>query len=139
MNPATETRLATMSGEVVHFELPADNVERAQTFYRKTFGWKMDPIPGMGYTMVGTSPSDENGVPKEPGAINGGMARREAPLNAPVFTILVDDIEGSAKAIAKNGGKVVRKKMEIGGGMGYAAYFADCEGNIVGLYQRPKE
>ncbi|MGI0156195.1 MAG: VOC family protein, partial [Thermoplasmata archaeon] len=40
-----------MSGEVCHFEIPADNQERAGKFYSTTFGWKLNPMPGMDYTM----------------------------------------------------------------------------------------
>ncbi|VVB85161.1 Uncharacterised protein [uncultured archaeon] len=30
--------------KVVHFEIPADDLERAQKFYRNVFGWKMAGI-----------------------------------------------------------------------------------------------
>ena len=125
-----------MSGEVVHFELPADNPERARKFYAKTFGWKMNPIPEADYTMVGTAAVDGEGRPKEPGTINGGLAKRQGPLQHPVVTIIVDEISDAEKTIEKNGGKVVQKKSPIGdGSMGYTAYFTDPEGNVVGLFQ----
>ena len=62
-----------MTGRVVHFEIPADDVDRARSFYRDAFGWQMSGLPEMGYTMVGTTPTGENGMPSEPGSINGGM------------------------------------------------------------------
>ena len=37
---------------VVHFEIPADNLERAQEFYNRVFGWKMQPVAGLNYTIV---------------------------------------------------------------------------------------
>lgn len=119
---------------VVHFELPADNVERAQTFYREAFDWRMNSMPGMGYTMVGTSETDETGRPTQPGAINGGMLARQAPINAPVITINVDDIDASLTTIEKLGGRTARGKEPVGD-MGFAAYFTDTEGNVVGLWQ----
>lgn len=125
-----------MSGEVVHFEIPADNVERARKFYQETFGWQINAMPEMDYTMVGTTPSDENGRPTQPGSINGGLLKREEPVKCPVVTIRVDDIDSAARAIAKNGGKMTRKKEPIGdGSIGFAAYFKDSEGNVVGLFQ----
>jgi predicted enzyme related to lactoylglutathione lyase len=124
-------------GSVVHFEIPADNLKRAQKFYAKVFGWQIMPMPEMEYTMLGTTPSDKDGMPKELGAINGGMGARGAPLSHTVVTINVDDIDASLKLIAKKGGKVVRKKLAIGP-MGFVAYFKDSEGNVVGLYQAPK-
>jgi predicted enzyme related to lactoylglutathione lyase len=90
---------------VVHFELPADDVERAQAFYREAFDWQMNSMPGMGYTLVGTSPTDESGRPTEPGAINGGMLARQAPITAPVITIGVDDIDAALNTVEKLGGR----------------------------------
>lgn len=59
-----------MTGKVVHFEIPVDDVKRAKAFYNKAFGWQMAPVPEMEYTMVGTTPSDKNGRPKEPGQLD---------------------------------------------------------------------
>ena len=125
-----------MSGEVVHFELPADNPERARKFYKSTFGWKLETMPQFDYTMIQTGEANEQGMPKEPGYIGGGMAKRGAPVEHTVVTIKVDDIEQALKNIEKNGGKTVQKKQAIGdGAMGFTGYFKDPEGNIVGLYQ----
>jgi len=123
-----------MSGEVVHFEIPADNTKRARTFYEKTFGWKMNIVPEMDYTLVTTGPADGEGMPKAPGYIGGGIGPRDGPLKVPVVTIMVDDIEAAAKTIQKNGGKMVRGKVQVGD-MGFAAYFTDSEGNVLGLFQ----
>jgi hypothetical protein len=128
-----------MSGEVVHFEIPTDNAERARKFYSLAFGWKMQHMPEFEYTMVGTSPSDEEGMPKSPGMINGGMGARHDPLVHPTITINVEEINDAEKAIVKHGGTIVVKKQPIGdGSMGFTAYFKDTEGNIIGLYQRGK-
>lgn len=122
-----------MGGRVVHFEIPADDLARAEDFYRDAFGWEINSIPGMGYTLVSTTPSTESG-PSEPGAINGGMLARQAPITAPVVTIQVDDIGQALTTIEGLGGRTVREPMPIGE-MGFAAYFADTEGNVVGLWQ----
>jgi hypothetical protein len=119
---------------VVHFELPADDVERAQAFYREAFDWTMNSMPGMGYTMVGTSPTDESGRPTEPGTINGGMLARQAPITAPVVTIGVEDIDATLNTIEKLGGRTALGKQPVGD-MGFSAYFVDTEGNVVGLWQ----
>jgi len=128
-----------MSGEVGHFEIPADNTERARKFYSTTFGWKMNPMPGMDYTMVRTGTTDDKGMPKEPGYIGGGIGKRGGPLEHPVVTIVVDDVAAAAKNVEKNGGKIIQPKQEIPGNMGWTAYFKDTEGNVVGLYQYPKQ
>jgi len=123
-----------MPGKVVRFEIPADNVERAKTFYLKAFGWQISQYPGMDYHMVGTAPSDKNGMPTEVGAINGGMTKRQEPVKNTVITVDVSDIEASLKSIEKLGGKVVQKKQPVAD-MGFTAYFKDTEGNVVGLWQ----
>jgi uncharacterized protein len=128
-----------MSGEVVHFEIPFDDSDRARKFYGATFGWKLMPMPGFDYTMVSTGPANAEGMPKEPGYIGGGMGKRGGPLSHPVVTIQVDEITAAEKLIEKNGGKVIQPKQPIGdGSMGYTGYFKDSEGNVIGLYQRGK-
>ncbi|HEY6239155.1 MAG TPA: VOC family protein [Thermoplasmata archaeon] len=125
-----------MSGEVVHFSLPADNPERARKFYSSIFGWRMDETPGMDYTMVSTGTTDENGMPKAPGYIGGGIGKRGDHLTHPVVTITVDDISATEKTIEQHGGKILQRKQAIGdGAMGHTGYFQDSEGNVVALYQ----
>jgi predicted enzyme related to lactoylglutathione lyase len=124
-----------MAGRVVHFEIPADDVERARAFYREAFGWQISPVPDMNYTIVSTTESDETtGAPKQPGAINGGMMARSGPFTAPVITIEADDIDEALVTVEKLGGSVAAPKMAVGD-MGYAAYFTDTEGNVIGLWQ----
>jgi predicted enzyme related to lactoylglutathione lyase len=132
--------LASNSGtmdSIIHFELPADDTKRAGEFYMKAFGWMVNPMPEMDYTMIGTTPSDENGMPQKPGAINGGMPKRGEPVKQTVVTIGVDNIEDSLSKIEKLGGKRMGEKMAVGD-MGWAAYFKDTEGNVVGLWQNAR-
>ena len=119
---------------IVHFEIPADDPKRASTFYKKAFGWTAEEFQGMGYWMLGTTESNEQGRPKTPGSINGGMAKREGPLKHIVVTVSVADIDKALEKIEKLGGKMVQKKLPVGE-MGFSAYFKDTEGNVVGLFQ----
>jgi predicted enzyme related to lactoylglutathione lyase len=119
---------------IIHFEIPADDSKRAGEFYNKAFGWMVNPMPEMNYTMIGTTPSDENGMPQKPGAINGGMPMRGDPVKQTVVTIGVASIDESLAKIEKLGGKRLGDKMPVGD-MGWAAYFKDTEGNVVGLWQ----
>src|SRR5690349_23735794 len=89
--------------KVVHFEVPFDDGERATTFYREAFGWRLDSMPQFRYTMVGTTATDEQGRPTEPGAINGGMLHRQGPITAPVITVGVEDIDDALARIEKLG------------------------------------
>jgi len=123
-----------MRGKVVHFEIPAEDPERAYAFYRSAFEWDVNPMPEMGYAILQGTPTDDQGMPGEPGSINGGMFRREDELTSPIVTIAVDDIDKALETIGGLGGSTVRAKMPVGD-MGFAAYFRDCEGNIMGLWQ----
>lgn len=125
-----------MSGRVVHFEIPFDDGDRARKFYADTFGWQLMPIPEMGYTIVTTGPSDPQTGPSEPGFINGGMFERsdEFPVKAPNIVIGVDSIDDALKAVTDAGGTPAGEKLTVGD-MGFAAYFTDTEGNVIGLWE----
>ena len=126
-----------MADSVVHFEIPVDKMDRAQMFYKETFGWSINSMPEMEYALLGTTPTNAEGRPTEPGAINGGMLERQDPVKQTVVTINVANIDDAEKRIQKNGGKMIRKKMAVGD-MGFAAYFQDTEGNVVGLWENAK-
>ena len=125
-------------GKVVHFEIPADDLDRARTFYGKVFGWRIDtmPMPGGGeYTGLTTTAVDEKTMtPTEPGAINGGMMQRDAATPAPVITIDVEDIDAALAEIEGAGGSTVTPRTAIPG-MGAFGYFKDSEGNVMGLWE----
>jgi predicted enzyme related to lactoylglutathione lyase len=121
--------------KVVHFEIPVDDVDRAQAFYRTVFGWEVQPIEDIGYTIVRTTPIDEESqLPTEPGAINGGMMRRSSEAPGPSVTIQVASIDEALGRIETEGGSTVRPRTELPG-MGAYAYFKDTEGNVGGLWE----
>ena len=123
-----------MSGRVVHFEVPFDDADRARDFYREVFDWQIQPMPELDYTIVSTGPASDEGMPSEPGYIGGGMMQRQAPVSTPVITLAVDDIDATLVAVEKHGGSAVGEKLPVGD-MGFAAYFTDSEGNLMGLWQ----
>jgi predicted enzyme related to lactoylglutathione lyase len=121
---------------VVHFEIPVDDIDAAVSFYRNAFGWdiRQDDMPGGGtYTSAITTPSAEDGRPKDPGAINGAIIQREAQLSAPVVTVNVDSIEDVETKVTGAGGQVVVSKQTIPG-LGEYSYVLDPAGNVVGLW-----
>jgi uncharacterized protein len=122
-----------MSGRVVHFDIPAADVQRAQSFYQDAFGWKITDVPGADFKRVGTTPLDDDGNLTESGSINGGMIPRAAPVSGPVVTVDVDDIDEALARIEQLGGKAVMGKRSAG--YGFIAYFTDTEDNLMGLWQ----
>ncbi len=126
-----------MPGRVVHFEIPFDNGERARAFYTKVFDWELTEMPEMDYTLVVSGPSGDQG-PTEAGYINGGMMQREEPFTGPNLVVDVESIEDALKAVTDAGGTTVSEKQPVGD-MGFAAYFRDTEGNLVGLWESPPQ
>ena len=122
--------------KVVHFEIPADDLTRATEFYRSIFGWDLQDMSGQGmdYTIAMTVPVNDQQLPTEPGAINGGMMKRSSDTPSPVVTIEVASIDDALKRIEDGGGMLVQPRQEIPG-MGAFAYFKDSEGNTMGLWE----
>jgi predicted enzyme related to lactoylglutathione lyase len=123
-----------MAGRVVHFEVPYSDGDRARAFYTEAFGWNLMVMPELSYTMASTGPVDDQAFPAEPGFINGGMFERTEALRGPMITIDVDDLDAALKTVESLGGKQVGEKLPVGD-MGFAAYFEDTEGNVLGLWQ----
>ena len=128
--------------KVVHFEMPVDDAERAQKFYKKLFGWEIQKFGEMPYWAVRTVEVDEKMMPKEKGAINGGMLKRDEKNDPgsknPVIVISVPNTEEYCAKVEKAGGKVVLLARKIGD-MGIYARVKDTEGNIIGLWQDLKK
>ncbi|MGH2827764.1 MAG: VOC family protein [Actinomycetota bacterium] len=120
--------------KIVHFEIPADEMARAKRFYGSTFGWELEDMEEMGYTIVRTVAVDDQQLPTEPGAINGGMMQRSSDTPSPVITINVDSIDDALKRVEAGGGSSVTPRQEIPD-MGAFAYFKDTEGNTLGLWE----
>ena len=110
---------------IVHVEIPAANTEAAGSFYAELFGWKIQPVPEMNYTMWEAGDGDEyGGFP---------LVSEENPAGQVLVYIASDDIEADLKKVEKLGGKVLHQKVEISG-MGWYGIFQDPTGNVLALY-----
>lgn len=111
---------------VVHFEIPADDPDRAAKFYTKAFGWQVKKWDGpVEYWMAMTG--------EGPG-INGGILRRPHPGMGTTNTIDVSSVDDALTAIQAAGGSVTQPKMAVPG-VGWLAYCNDTEGNMFGIMQ----
>ena len=126
----TETK---MQNPVCHFEIPFDDAEKAKDFY-SIFNWEINDIPGMDYVGIQTTSTDDNKIPIKPGGINGGMMKRTEEVKHPVFAVHVDSVDAYLEKVVEKGGKVVMPKMQISN-LGYYAYIADPEGNVLGIWE----
>jgi predicted enzyme related to lactoylglutathione lyase len=131
---------------VVHFEIMADDMDRAQKFYEACFGWTFQAMGEEygGYRVIKTGPGPDEmarGVKMEDVGINGGMMKRNAPLpadghspNAFTCIIGVADIDEAIAKIDAAGGMPQTEKMDVPG-VGKIRYYKDTEGNIFGVIQ----
>jgi hypothetical protein len=116
---------------VCHFEIPADDVERAQKFYGELFGWKIEKFAGpmpMDYWMVAT------GAEAGKMALGGGMMKRQAPQQQITIYIDVPSVDEYMDKVIKLGGQVTVPKMAVPG-MGYYAVCLDLENNGFGIWE----
>lgn len=120
-------------GRVIHFEIHADDPDRAVAFYSGLLGWEITRWGEEEYWLAGTGPEGEAGI-------NGAIlprqgARPEAGARpGAVLTAQVDDIDGALSRAVELGGQLALDKMDIPG-VGTVAYVLDTEANVLGLLQ----
>lgn len=114
----------------IHFELYADDPERAAKFYADSFAWSVERWQGESGPVYWLLTTGEESLP----GINGDIQRRSDPAAATSIILAVSSVDDSAAKIAAAGGRVLRPKFAIPG-IGYAAYFRDTEGNRFGIFQ----
>ena len=111
---------------VIHFEIPADNPERAVTFYEKVFGWNINKWEGPAdYWLAMTGPDDVPGI-------NGAITPRDHRVTT--NSIDVPSVDEFTTKIVEAGGSVVMPKSPVPG-IGYLAYCMDTEGNVFGIIE----
>ena len=112
----------------VHFEIPAENPQRAIDFYTTVFGWKFTKWNGpMEYWMVETGPASEPGI-------NGGLMPRQHSEQPCVNTVAVENLDKTVETVLSNGGSMALPKMPVPG-VGWLAYCKDTDGHIFGIMQ----
>ncbi|MFC0682092.1 VOC family protein [Lysobacter korlensis] len=108
--------------KVEHFEIPADDIARAQAFYSEVLGFTYEPW------------TEEMGMLRAPGGagINGDLHQRGAtPHPTVVFT--VDRLEDTIEAARARGGELIGSIEPMGENARWA-YIRDSEGNLIGIY-----
>jgi len=115
-----------MPNNIAHFDIAADDVERARRFYQRVFGWRFEAWGPPDFYMIYTGGAGEP-------AIHGSLSKRLRPLSGGgrsgyECTVAVDDLDGIKAAIVANGGKILLEDHEIVG-VGTLIHFEDPEGN----------
>ena len=128
---------------IVHFEIPADDVERAKKFYNNLFGWNIEklhsPVDDSELTSVATgqpieywriTTSDHEGNK----GVGGGIMKRQMAEHNITNYIGVDSVDEYSSKIQKSGGQVLAPKHAVPG-MGYFALCSDTENNVFAIWE----
>jgi len=129
---AKKGKASRPSSSIVWFEIPAENVERAKSFYGKLFGWKITRFPGpMDYWHIDTGGHDATP--------DGGLLKRQNPGHQGMTNyISVASVSTAATKVQKLGGTICMPKTPVPG-MGYFVICQDPEGNVFALWERDEK
>jgi predicted enzyme related to lactoylglutathione lyase len=120
--------LAMPNGKICYVELPATDVGRSAEFYAAVFGWNVRRR-GDGSTAFDDTVGEVSGT-----WVTGRPPSQEPGL---LLYIMVDSVAATIDAVVAHGGEIVQPigvdAPEI------TARFRDPGGNVVGLYQEPRE
>ncbi|MBI3784545.1 MAG: VOC family protein [Deltaproteobacteria bacterium] len=116
-----------MPNNIVHFDIHADDVERARCFYERVFGWEFEAWGPPDFYLIHTGTADDPGI-------HGSLSARNEPVSGDGHTgyectIAVDDLAAIKAAIVANGGTILLDEQEIIS-VGTLIRFADTEGNV---------
>ncbi|HNP47774.1 MAG TPA: VOC family protein [Bacteroidia bacterium] len=115
------------------FEIPAQDISRAQKFYENTFNLKLEPMQEMpGMKMVGFPMDMGNG--KVSGALVQSEMHKPSTDGAVIYLNANPSIQNVIDRIEKSGGKMIMPKTQISPEIGYMAFFIDSEGNRMALH-----
>ena len=113
---------------VIHFDLSADDPERAAEFYQNVFDWRVNKWEGPGnYWLIQTGTEDNPGV-------TGGVAARIEAQDTTAVVFDVDSVDEAARKVEQAGGHIREEKRPIAG-VGYLVMCRDTEGNTFGVME----
>ena len=112
-----------MAGKLVHFEIGAQDVDRAEGFWSSVFGWQFsrDQMPGIDYRLVRTD--EDQG---------GGLYQSDDRGHLRIY-FDTDDIDASVGKVRSSGGEAGDKQPIPS--VGWWADCKDTEGNAFGIFQ----
>ncbi|HNT72435.1 MAG TPA: VOC family protein [Methanothrix sp.] len=108
---------------IVHFEIPAEDLQRAKKFYSSLFGWKTQSWQDMEDYMI----IDTYGV-------GGGMMKRKNPDQHITDYIGVPSVDEYSLKVKELGGRILVPKTAVPG-MGYFVVCMDTEKNAFGIWE----
>jgi uncharacterized protein len=121
--PQSKSGGKKMANPVIHFEIGCKDVAKTGKFFGDLFGWNIGPGPAPAFGTGGASD------------ISGHItALGHEPQHYTIFYVEVDDVQAALDKAASLGGKMLVPPIKIP--TGTFAWFADPEGNTIGLLKR---
>ncbi len=115
-------------GDLAHIELSTTELAASRRFYRESFGWQFEDVPGMHACALFRTSGGQGG-----GFIS--MPQAEAP-SARSCNLEVADIDATLENIASMAGRSLQPRTKISDEFGFFAVFLDNVGNRLGLWSR---
>jgi predicted enzyme related to lactoylglutathione lyase len=116
--------------KIDYFEIPADDVEKAKSFYEDLFGWKIQQSPDPNYWIIST------GHEEKPEDVSGGMQKRQMPGQQITIMIGVEDVDATLEKAKGLGAEIIKPKTEWG--MVHFAVIKDTQDNVFGIFEQIK-
>ncbi|MBA2476415.1 MAG: VOC family protein [Actinobacteria bacterium] len=113
-----------MPGQIVHFEIPADDTAQGREFWGSLFGWQFEAFPGGPGEYHMTRISERTG---------GAITSMEPGKRGARAYFDVEEINAGAKRVKELGGEAGDPASVPG--MGWFATCKDPHGNEFGLWQ----
>lgn len=125
---------------VAWFSLPADDLDRAGEFYRRAFGWQIQPLTkeaasDYDYVVAVSSPSDSAHTPNVRGRVNGCIVKRATGIAAPAVLVEVPDLDAAVRSVVAAGGSAISGKVPMRSLDGAFVLVKDPEGNVLEIFQ----
>lgn len=126
----------TFKHAVSWFEIPVNDIDRAQQFYEAIFDIKMIQMDMPGFEMRIFPTTDMTDIG---GALakSEGFHKPSADSGTLIYLNGNPDVQLVLDRVEQAGGKIVVSKTEISPEYGHMGVFLDVEGNRIGLHSIP--
>lgn len=114
-----------MPNPFIHVELQTRDLDKAKTFYAALFDWRLEDVPGLGYTMIEVGEGT-----------GGGMMQAKSP-DTPAHWIpfiAVDDVRATTDRVIALGGRIHKGPSEVPG-YGWYSVITDPTGAMFGIWK----
>ncbi len=127
-----------MNNAISWFEIPTNDINRAQKFYEAIFGITMMPmdLPNIKMRMF---PLDDMMTQVGGALVDSGGFHKASATDGPLIYLNGNpDLQNIIDKVEAAGGKIMMPKTEISPEYGFMAVFFDTEGNRIGLHSVPQ-